>query len=485
VAAAVVTACIAGSAAAVAAGKSAREAAPLPVPVATALKRVGLSPKGYSAYVHVVGEREPRLAVNADVPRNPASTVKLVTTLAALETLGPAYVWKTEAWSRQPIRDGRLEGDLHLKGYGDPFLVIEHFWKFLRELRNDGLAHVAGDLVLDQSHFAVEPENPGEFDNRPTQPYNVTPSALLLNFQAVRFHLQPQPYLNRVRVIADPHPASLEVVNRVTLTRDHCREGARRIGLQLTTTNGERKERAVFTGRYDAGCGEYELFRAVTADAAHYVHGVFTTLWREQGGRFEGGVREAPVPEDARLLQRAQSPPLADVVRSVNKYSNNVMTRMLLLTLGAEKHSLPGTTAKGIEVVKRWLAARGLDYPELVLANGSGLSRVGRITARHLGEVLLAGYASPYMPEFLSSLPISAMDGTVQRRFGGGPLEGRLHLKTGSIDDVRSVAGYLLDRHGRRVVVVSLHNDSRLHTGNGELVQDALLRWAYDSLATE
>jgi D-alanyl-D-alanine carboxypeptidase/D-alanyl-D-alanine-endopeptidase (penicillin-binding protein 4) len=454
----------------------------LPAPVTSALKRLGLSPRGLSIYVHVVGEREPRLSLNADISRNPASTMKLVTTLAALEVLGPSYTWKTEAYARHPIRDGRLDGDLYLKGYGDPFLVVEHFWKFIRELRNDGLRHIAGDLVLDQDHFAVGPEEPGEFDNRPTRAYNVLPAALLVNFQAVRFHVQPQPYLNRVRVIADPHPASLQIVNRVELTRDHCRDGARHLGMQLAPTNSQRIERVVFSGRYDASCGEYEVFRAVTPDAAHYTHGVFAALWREQGGRFDGGVREAPLPEGVRLLQRATSPPLADAIRSVNKYSNNVMTRMLLLTLGAEKHSVPGTVEKGAEVVKRWLASRRLEFPELVLANGSGLSREERLSARHLGELLLAGYASPYMPEFLSSLPISAMDGTLQRRFGGGPLEGRLHLKTGSLDGVRTLAGYLLDRHGRRVVVVSLHNDNRLHTANGEQVQDALLRWVYEAL---
>lgn len=454
----------------------------VPAPVTATLKRLGLSPKGLSVYVHVVGERNPRLVLNADVPRNPASTMKLVTTLAALEVLGPSYTWKTEAYARQPIRDGRLDGDFYLKGYGDPFLVIEHFWRFLRELRNDGLQQIAGDLVIDQSYFTVDPEDPGEFDNRPTRAYNVLPAALLVNFQAVRFHVQPQPYLNRVRVIADPHPASLEIVNRVELTRDHCRDGARRLGMQLVPTNSLRKERVVFSGRYDASCGEYEVFRAVTPDAAHYTHGMFAALWREQGGRFDGGVREAPLPEGVRLLQRVTSPPLADAIRSVNKFSNNVMTRMLLLTLGAEKHSIPGTVEKGTEVVKRWLASRRLDFPELVLANGSGLSREERLSARHLGELLLAGHASPYMPEFLSSLPISAMDGTLQRRFGGGPLEGRLHLKTGSLDGVRTLAGYLLDRHGRRVVVVSLHNDARLHTANGEQVQDALLRWAYDAL---
>jgi D-alanyl-D-alanine carboxypeptidase/D-alanyl-D-alanine-endopeptidase (penicillin-binding protein 4) len=190
-------------------------------------------------------------------------------------------------------------------------------------------------------------------------------------------------------------------------------------------------------------------------------------------------VREEAVPTQARRLHVQYSPPLADVVRSINKFSNNVMSRQLLLTLGAERHGVPGTAAKGIEVVQAWLARRGLAFPELALDNGSGLSRAERISARHLGQVLLAGYASPFMPEFMSSMPIGALDGTLKRRFGGAPLEARLHLKTGSLNEVRSMAGYLLDRHGRRVVVVVLHNHPQLNTFAAEQVQDALLTWVY------
>jgi D-alanyl-D-alanine carboxypeptidase/D-alanyl-D-alanine-endopeptidase (penicillin-binding protein 4) len=372
------------------------------------------------------------------------------------------------------VRDGRLEGDVYLKGYGDPFLVVEHFWRFLRELRTDGLEAIGGDLVLDTSHFAPEDGDPGEFDDQPTRAYNVLPSALLVNFQAVRFHLIPRP--SRLRIIADPHPTHVRIDNRVQLVRDHCREGARRIGMQVIESDAQ--VRVVFTGRYDAACGEVELFRVVSSPTA-FIHGVFQALWTEQGGRFTGGVRSGTVPAEARRLHAMYSPPLADVVRSINKFSNNVMTRQLLLTLGAERRGLPGTTDKGIEVVQHWLRRHALDFPELLLDNGAGLSREERISARHLGEVLLTGYASPFMPEFLSSLPVAAMDGTLKRRFGGGALEGRLHLKTGSLNDVRTMAGYLLDAHGRRFAVVALHNHPRLNTFAAEQVQDALMHWLY------
>jgi len=214
------------------------------------------------------------------------------------------------------------------------------------------------------------------------------------------------------------------------------------------------------------------------AEPVRHTHGAFTAVWRELGGRFDGDVREDKVPSDARLLHRMSSPTLGDIVRSINKHSNNLMTRMLLLTLGTDGDT-PGTTARGIARVRQWLAQRGLDFPELVLDNGSGLSREERISARHLGEVMLAGYRSPFMPEFMSSLPISGEDGSMQRRHGGSELAGQAHLKTGTINGVRAMTGYLLDKRGRRVVVVSLHNDPRVNSFAGEKVQDAILRWAY------
>jgi len=445
----------------------------LPAEVAQALKRHGLSGQGLSVYVHEVGQPEPVLAVSADVPRNPASTMKLLTTLVALEELGPAYTWKTEAYASAPVRDGVLDGHLYIKGYGDPYLVIEHFWRFLRALRKGGLTEIRGDLVIDQGFFESVPGQPSDFDRRPHRAYNVQPHALLVNFQAVNFRFLPQPRQQRVQIIADPLPAQLAIDNRVRLTSGPCRGGARGVGMQVAERAGIQK--MVFSGGYSTNCGEDDFYRVV-AEPGNYIHGVFKTLWQELGGRFAGGVREAVVPEGAALLHSAISPPLSELIRVVNKYSNNVMTRQLLLTLGAEKQGAPGTTEKGIAVIREWLRQRDLVFAELVLENGSGLSRTERISARHLGAVLLAAWQSPYMPEFLASLPILSLDGTLKRRRGGG-LAGRAHLKTGSIDNVRAQAGIVLDEHGRRMVVVVLHNAASADTAAGEAVQSAVLGW--------
>ncbi len=449
----------------------------LPEPIAAALKEHGMSTRGLSLYVHEIGQPEPLLALAADAPRHPASTIKVLTTLAALEELGPAWRWKTEAYTTAPVVDGRLEGALYIKGYGDPYLVIEHFWRFLRRLRAAGVETIKGDLVLDQSYFERQTEDPGEFDNQPLRAYNVLPSALLVNFQAVNFSFVPQPQADRVLISADPLPANVEVENRVTLARGVCRGWARNLGMKVQHRNG--RTRVIFSGTYDADCGDNELFRVVS-EPVPYILGMFRSLWTDLGGRFEGEAREGAVPAGARLLATVDSPPLADIVRSINKYSNNVMARQLLLTLGAERIGAPGTTGKGVQAVREWLRQRRLDFPELVLENGAGLSREEAISARHLGEILLAAWRSPYMPEFVSSLPISAMDGTLRKRFNGDGFEGQMHLKTGSLRDVRSVAGYVQDRAGRRMAVVCLHNGARADTAAGQAVQEAVLKWVYE-----
>ncbi len=234
-----------------------------------------------------------------------------------------------------------------------------------------------------------------------------------------------------------------------------------------------------FSGRYPESCGEHAMYRVIS-DAPHYVFGVFKALWADLGGEFRGGLQEGVLPDKARRLHAVESRTLADILRSINKYSNNVMTRQLLLTMGAEKAGPPGTVDKGLVVMHDWLRRQRLSFPELVVENGSGLSRAARISARHLGELLARGYNSAFMPEFVSSLPLAGTDGTLQNRFVGTTLERRLRAKTGSLEDVKSIAGYMIDQRGRQLVVVCIQNHPMADTAAGERVQEALLSWLYE-----
>ncbi len=448
----------------------------LPAPVAAALRRYDMSARSLSIVVRPADGSSSVLNFNADVPRSPASTLKLLTTLVSLEKLGPAYTWKTEAYGSGPVHHETLEGNLYIKGYGDPDLVIEDFWRFLHGLRESGIRNITGDLVLDRSYFAPEDTTPWAFDGHPLRPYNVLPSALLVNFQAVRIRFFPEPQRHRVRIVADPLPDRMSIVNHVRLVSGPCLGGARAVGMQETWSR--YGERVTFSGDYAVDCGQGDRYR-VLSDPRDYIGGIFRELWTGMGGHFSGKVRFARVQPSARLLYTEHSPPLAEVIRDINKYSNNVMARQLLLTLGAKFVQSPGTVEEGDRVVRAWLAANDMSFPELVVGNGSGLSRRARISARHLADVLIAAYNSPVMPEFFSSLPILSVDGTMKDRLDGTSLAGRAHLKTGSLDGVRSTAGIMLDDKGRRMVVVCLQNDPSADTAAGEVVQNALLKWIY------
>ena len=381
----------------------------LPGSVARILAGYKVSSAEFSAYVHEIGQPEPLLAFNEAVPRNPASTIKLVTTFVGLESLGPAYTWKTEAFLDGEITDGTLDGDLLIKGYGDPYFVIERFWLFLRELRNRGLSSVDGDLLINDSYFKLTADWPGSFDGQPLRVYNVTPSALLVNFQSVRFSFAPAAATGHVQIVADPMPTNLKISNRLKLARGGCR--GYQNGVPITVGDMDSRNPVIFSGSLAENCREYSMSRSVLQPAT-YTYGVFKTLWEANGGQITGGVGSQTVPADREPFVSFASPPLADVIRSVNKFSNNIMARQLLLTLGAELIGPPGTVEKGREAIGLVLASRGLALIDLHVENGAGLSRETRISARDLGRVLLDASDSPYQAEFISSFALGGLDGT-------------------------------------------------------------------------
>jgi D-alanyl-D-alanine carboxypeptidase/D-alanyl-D-alanine-endopeptidase (penicillin-binding protein 4) len=426
--------------------------------------------------VQDVDARMPRTSFNAALPMNPASVMKLVITYAALELLGPAYTWKTEAYALGPVRDGVLEGDLLLKGYGDPKLGFEQFWLLLRQLRAKGLREVRGNLVLDRGFFEAGSHDPARFDNEPLRPYNVGPDALLLNYKSIRLVFLADAERKAVAVQAEPMPAQLDLVNLVKLGEGVC-GSAWYEGIRMDLAHAGAAARLILTGTFPAACGEKQRHVAVL-DHPQYVAGVFRQLWGELGGQFSGGVREGAVPAEAHLLARGESPPLAEVVREVNKFSNNVMARQLYLTLGAEKVAQPARLADAEAAVRNWLAQKSLPMAELSIENGAGLSRSDRISAESLGRLLLAAYASPVMPEFIASLPLAGMDGTMKKRLNGNAVAGQAHVKTGYLEGARALAGYVLDRRGKRAIVVFIANHP--NAGATKAAQDALLACAWE-----
>ena len=401
--------------------------------------------------------------------RNPASLIKLLTTYAALDQLGPAWTWSTPVALHGTLADGVLDGHVHLRGSGDPKLVLEQMWLLLRRLQAAGVREVRGDFVLDRSAFAPAEGSAADFDGDATRPYNVRADAFMVNFKAVVYTFVPDLARGVARVVAEPElgaPAPAPVT--VPLASGPCEDW--RAGLKAAPAEAGYR----FTGRYPAACGEL-VWALADPDPARYAARVIETMWREMGGRLTGSVREGSAPEGARPLFEHRSEPLAQVVRDINKHSSNVMSQQLFLTLALQRDPKVPASAEGArEALRRWATERLGEPPEgFVLDNGSGLSRTTRVTAQWLARLLQHAWASPAMPELMASLPVSGTDGTLRRSRASA---GRAHLKTGSLRDAAGVAGYVLSDSGRRYVVVALLNHAQAPAARPAL--DAIVQWA-------
>ncbi len=447
----------------------------LPAPVRQALDRAQLPPSALSVYVHDVDAAAPRLAHNAQRPVNPASLFKLATTLAALELLGPQFTWTTSVWLDGTLRRGVLDGALVIKGGGDPKLTVERIWLLLRRVQAAGLREIRGDIVLDRSAFARAEGSPADFDGEPLRPYNVAADALLLAQRSLIYTFTPDLARGVARVAVEPTLDGHAVDAELPLSGAPC--GDWRAALAATPADPQRMR---FAGRYPAACGE-RSWPLAYADPASFDARLLGAMWRAIGGTLRGAVREGSAPATPPAFMLA-SPPLADVVRDINKYSNNTMAQQVFLTLGLQQRG-SGSPEAARAVLRDWLAqalgggddaaaTAGDAAPEV--DNGSGLSRSTRLSAEQIGRLLLRGWRSPWMPELLASLPVVGLDGTARRSRGA---VGRAHLKTGSLRDVLGIAGVVdsAQGNGRRTVLVALLQHDR--AAQGREVLDALQQW--------
>jgi D-alanyl-D-alanine carboxypeptidase/D-alanyl-D-alanine-endopeptidase (penicillin-binding protein 4) len=460
-----------------AAAPPAARAQPAPPAVADAMRAAAVAPHEWGMVVLPLDGGAPLAAHNAQLAFNPASAMKLVTTYAALSLLGPDYRWNTAVLMRGRLEGDVLAGDLVLRGGGDPKLVIEDMVELVGRLRASGLREISGNLVIDDSLYEVGDDSVEKFDGDPSQPYNVRPHAALMNFKATKFIVRPSGKL--VSIELDPPLAGVPVLNEVRLVAGACRFGAP--GLAIRDAGPEERPVIRIGGAYSAGCGEQSTMAAVL-NHRQFIHGFFGAAWRAAGGVWSGRtvVERDPGTALPTLAQWTSTRNLGEVVRDVNKFSNNVMARQLLLQTSADaSRRQPATLERARRVVVVWLEQRGLRAPELVIENGSGLSRSERISPTSLARLLADAARSDQAQIFLESLPVVGVDGTMKSRLKNEPVAGNAWIKTGSLNDVRSIAGYVTAASGRRYAVVLIVNGPRAE-GTGA-AQDALLRWVHAS----
>jgi D-alanyl-D-alanine carboxypeptidase/D-alanyl-D-alanine-endopeptidase (penicillin-binding protein 4) len=383
-----------------------------------------------------------------------------------------------------PIRDGTLHGNLTIQGQGDPKLVLERLWLLLRRVQGMDIRNIAGDIVLDRSAFDVPNADPSAFDGEPLRPYNAAPDALLINFKSVVMTFTPDPGGSVARVQFDPPLAGVQMQATVPLLAGECGDyrGA------LRADFGDPKQ-IRFGGGYAPSCGE-KVWAVAYADPQSYAARAVQGMWQDMGGKLQGSVRMGSLSGVTAAAYKpvfeVRSAPLAEIIRDINKYSNNVMAQQVYLTLGrvltapppangvADAVTAPGSFEASHKVVQRWWTDRfgADDIP--VLENGSGLSRNERISANALGRLLQAAYASPWMPELMGSLPINGVDGTLRRVKTHS--SGYAHLKTGSLNEVVAVAGYVHAASGKRYVLVAIVNHPNARAARPAI--DAMVDWA-------
>jgi D-alanyl-D-alanine carboxypeptidase/D-alanyl-D-alanine-endopeptidase (penicillin-binding protein 4) len=445
----------------------------LPPVLMQSLQKAGIPPAAVALRIERIDDGALLVSHNDTRAFNPASNMKLVTTQAALALLGPGYRWTTRVFTEGPQSGDILQSALMIKGSGDPRFAQEDLWRLLRQLRALGIRELQGGLLLDQSLFQPIPPATLPFDDAPERAYNAMPDALLLDGKALNLRLVPDPLNQRVTVASEPLLAGV-AVTAPQWVEGECGDWRKRSQLV------QEKNALRFTGSYAQSCGQQRMaIHAYQLTHSQFFDAVFRQIWMELGGSISGPTREGRVPDAAREIAQWQSLPLAEVIRDINKNSNNVMARQLLLTIEAERGNRPARIDAASRTVSAWLAEKGMPAADMVLENGSGLSRNERISAATLAHLLQLAWHSPTMPEFVASLPIAGVDGTMSKRVLLMSVKEQAHIKTGSLADVVSMAGYVTAQSGRRVLIVCMVNHANANTMRTGL--DELLQWVFEN----
>ena len=444
-------------------------ALPLAGRLAALLKQPAFNPDETAVVVAILPEGETIFARLAEKPLRPASTLKIVTSAAALALLKPEYTYETRILAdAEPDGTGTVQGNLYLKGSGAPDLVGESWWLMARRLASQGLRRVTGDLVADESHFDPVRRPSGWPTPGADSWYNAPVGALSCNFNVVTVHVDPSPVSgSRPDISIEPAASYFQMLNRATTTN-----GPSTLKVDRFYENGQNA--LTITGTIRRGGGPLTFHRAVEEPALYAAH-AFREIAKREGIVVEGAIVTGIAPESARELHSHESRPLGLLIRDMNKNSNNFMAEAIIKTIGAQFIGTPGTTAAGLEVVRTYLTGLGIDLSTTRLADGSGLSDETLLPARVLAELLVRSWDDFELgPELTVSLPIGGADGTLDERFVHEDARRHLRAKTGRIASALTLAGYATNRDGRPFAFVIFANRPR---GTIEAVHRAMDRF--------
>ena len=405
--------------------------------------------------------------INQNLPFNPASVVKLVTTRVALDLMGGNHRFETTLTTNGEVINGVLNADVFITGGGDPKLVIEDIEQIVTKLRDSGLNEINGNWIVDDSLFGESEINPSNFDGQPFKPYNVGPNAAMINFKSSQIIIRNY-HKRRVSIMLKPELAGVRIKNNLKKIRGGCNKNL----ISTRLNNGVLR---VF-GKFGRKCKKHSFYVSLMN---HHQFGfsVFKKAWNKSGGKFTGSVFKGKTPENSKLLVKWKSPrPLIELIKDINSMSNNPMARTLFLNLSA-RTSKQASIEKSKKVVQKWLSERNFAFPEMIIHNGSGLSREVRITSHNLTSLLIDALGDSNAFDWICTLPMVGLEGTVSKRFKNKPIVGNAWLKTGSLKGVQAYSGYIRTVKKNWFVLTILINDK--FAEKAKKTMDSLVEWVY------
>ena len=429
------------------------------------------------------------LGWRSDAPMNPASTMKVLTTVGALNILGPHYQWQLKIFTDGSIDQGVLNGNLYLQGFGDPKFSQDDLERIALELRAMGIDKINGKLIFDRSAHDPSLLSGKTLDGQVNRSYNVFPDPLLYSLNTLKFQIGAVIEGGTPSITYQPNLANFKVVNNLKQNRNtSCGNWQELIGFHISNDEKNAPQTdepilATFNGSIPLGCDELTYPIVALPPNTMLTRG-FQAVWESAGGEWAAAPagENGTVPESANQLISHQGTLLKDAIWDINNFSNNTMAKQVFLTIGLDKTGKPASLDKSALAIKQWLSSNNLIFPELSLENGSGLSRVEAISARNLTTVLTLLQSPEASAIFLNSLPVPGKDGTMKNRlnayltkydrFQSKP---EAHIKTGSLSDVKAISGFVKSRSGNLYAISSFINHE--NANKGQDAHDQLLIW--------
>ena len=443
----------------------------LPYDLEAEISTIPLNKNNYSIFIQSTSSPIPLASWHAHKKRSPASVIKLLTTYSALMELGYDYRWETKFYYTGTIRRGVLRGDLIVKASGDPTLKTRDVDSIVSAIRSHGIRQITGNIILDKSIFRISSRNNSGFDKNRYSPYNAMPDALMFNQRKSTVCVSP--HGRKVYTTKDIPDLSYRVINKMRLVNGSCR-GSRswpRVSIKNRTM--------IFSGKLSKNCSDRKICKVVTKPHLSFYYTLKSKI-KKKGIKYTGKMKLRQTPKSAKYLFSHFSKSLEEIISITAKKSNNLFARQIMLTLGVTQYGKPGTLQKGRNGVERILNKHHiLERGKTFIENGSGLSRISKITAQSLGNLLLDGYHN-YGDRWMQTLSIAGIDGTIKRRFRYSSVFGRAWMKTGTIRGVANIAGYVEGAFGERYVVVVLVND-KYSRKYGRKLANKVIEWVADT----